>query len=87
MGKNIENFATYFDIPAETLPNVPKITITGDRQISVENYRSINEFSEELIQINCHKKTITLRGSGFAIEKIGDNEMKITGKLMFAELE
>lgn len=87
MGKSIENLAAYFDIPAETLPSVSKFTVTGGNIITIENYRSIREFSDDLIEIDCGKQIIRLRGSGFAIEKINNDEAKITGTLMYAELE
>ena len=52
MGKGLESAASFFDIPAETLPDVPKITITGTSTVCVENHRGIELFSDDTIQIN-----------------------------------
>lgn len=87
MGKGLAAVAAYFDIPAETLPNVPKFTITGNNRITVENHHGIKEFSEELIEIDCGKQSLRLRGSGFMLKKLSADELKISGKLIYIELE
>jgi len=85
MGKGMERAAQFFDIPAETLPNVPKLTVTGSRNIVVENHRSIKVFSGELIEIDCGEKSLSLHGSGFILEKMAAGEIKIRGELLYAE--
>ncbi|MGE4354240.1 MAG: YabP/YqfC family sporulation protein [Oscillospiraceae bacterium] len=87
MGKGLENIAAFFDIPAETLPNVPKFTVTGGSQITVENHRAIREFSEELIEIDCGRQVLRLRGSGFELKKLTGEGIRIAGRLLYAELE
>ena len=85
MGKGMERAAQFFDIPAETLPNVPKLTVTGSRSIVVENHRYIKLFSGELIEIDCGEKTLNLHGSDFILERLGAGEVKIHGELLYAE--
>lgn len=87
MGNGLEKAAAFFDIPAETLPNVPKFTVIGGDSICVENHRGIRVFSEELIEINCGRQILRLRGGGFRLEKITTDEVKIRGQLLYAELE
>ncbi len=87
MSKGLENIAAYFDIPAETLPNVPKLTVTGSSGIMIENHCGIRTFSDDLIEINCGKQVFRIRGSGFVLKKIDKDELKIKGKLLYAELD
>lgn len=87
MGKGLESAAAFFDIPAETLPNVPKLTVTGGSNIVVENHRGIRVFSPELIEIDCGRQVLRLRGSGFELEKLTPGELRIRGGLLIAELD
>ena len=87
MGKGLERAAAFFDIPAETLPNVPKLTVTGGSSILVENHRGIRTFSPELIEIDCGRQLLRLRGSAFELEKLTGGELRIRGGLLYAELE
>jgi len=85
MGKGMERAAHFFDIPAETLPNVPKLTVTGSKCITVENYRCIKAFTGELIEIDCAERTISLHGRDFLLEKLTTEEIKIRGELLYVE--
>ena len=87
MGKGLESAASFFDIPAETLPDVPKITVTGTSTVCVENHRGIELFSDDTIQINCGRKMLRLRGSGFEIAGISSGEIRIRGQLLSLELD
>ena len=87
MGKGLESAAAFFDIPAETLPDVPKITITGGSSVSVENHRGVSMFSDELIEISCGRGAIRLRGSGFELRSISASEIRIHGRLLCVELD
>ena len=87
MGKRLEKAAQFFDIPAETLPGVPKLTVTGNTAVTVENHHGIRSFSEELIELDCGKKILRLHGSGFILEKLTAAELRIRGELLYAELD
>ncbi len=87
MSKGLEAVAAFFDIPAETLPNVPKLTVTGSSAISIENHSGLRTFSDDLMEINCGKQVFRIRGSGFVLKKISKDELKIQGKLLYAELD
>ncbi|MGI6029331.1 MAG: YabP/YqfC family sporulation protein [Candidatus Heteroscillospira sp.] len=87
MGKGLESAAAFFDLPAETLPNVPKLTVTGGSSVVVENHRRIQVFSQELIEIDCGRQLLRLRGSAFELEKMTPGELHIRGKLLMAELD
>ena len=69
------------DFPPEVAGEGPKITITGRRQILVENYVSIVNFSEEEIRLETAEGDVCFRGKGLALKVILSTELRIEGEL------
>ncbi|AFQ45825.1 YabP/YqfC family sporulation protein [Desulfosporosinus meridiei] len=69
------------DFPPDVVGEGPKITITGKRQIMVENYISILNFSEEEIRLETAEGDIFFRGKGLMLKVILATELQIEGEL------
>ncbi|HZK85533.1 MAG TPA: YabP/YqfC family sporulation protein [Desulfosporosinus sp.] len=69
------------DFPPEVAGEGPKITITGRRQILVENYVSIVDFTEEGIRLETVEGDICFSGKGLALKVILSTELRIEGEL------
>lgn len=69
------------DFPPDVVGEGPKITITGRRQIVVENYKSILNFSEEEIRLETAEGDIYFRGKGLMLKVILATELQIEGEL------
>ncbi|SDG19411.1 YabP/YqfC family sporulation protein [Desulfosporosinus hippei] len=69
------------DFPPDVVGEGPKITITGKRQIMVENYISIQNFSEEEIRLETAEGDIFFRGKGLMLKVILATELQIEGEL------
>jgi len=69
------------DFPADVVGEGPKITITGRRQILVENYISIVDFSEEEIRLETAEGDVCFGGKGLALKVILSTELRIEGEL------
>ncbi len=87
MGKRLEKTAAFFDIPAEALPDIPKLIITGSHRIVIENYSKIRSFSPERIEIACGGQSLCLRGDAFELERLTASELHIRGRVLLAELD
>jgi len=70
------------DFPPDVVGVGPKITITGRRQIMVENYISIVNFSEEEIKLETAEGDIYFRGKGLMLKVILSSELQIEGELI-----
>lgn len=70
------------DFPPDVVGEGPKITITGRRQIIVENYSSILNFSEEEIRLETAEGDIFFRGKGLMLKVILATELHIEGELV-----
>ena len=75
------------EIPEEVYSNTPKITITGFNEIVLENYKGILEYEEFFTSISTYIGVININGYNINLEKMTNDDIKITGKIESIELE
>ncbi len=75
-----------FDIPAEAGAGAPRVTITGDRRVHIENHRGLLEYGPETIVAACPGITVRIRGAGLEISAMSDMELVVTGRIAAAEI-
>ena len=78
--KSREIIAETFDLPKDIVLNVPKITIIGNDEITIENHKGIILFERNVIKVNTKVKAINIEGENFEILYIGDSTITISGK-------
>ena len=75
------------EIPEEIYTNTPKITITGFNEIILENYKGILEYEEYFASISTHIGLLNINGFNLNLEKMTNDDIKITGKIENIVLE
>ena len=75
------------EIPQDIYTNVPKITITGFNEIILENYKGILEYEEFFASISTYIGVVNINGYNINLEKMTNDDIKITGKIESIELE
>ena len=75
------------EIPQEVYTNVPKIMITGFNEIILENYKGILEYEEFFASISTYIGVVNINGYNINLEKMTNDDIKITGKIESVELE
>ena len=75
------------EIPEEIYTNTPKITITGFNEIILENYKGILEYEEFFASISTYAGVVNINGFNLNLEKMTNDDIKITGKIENIELE
>ena len=50
------------DLPKDVILNLPKITIVGDNEITIENHEGIESFEDECIRIKTNNGCIKIDG-------------------------
>ena len=75
------------EIPQEIYTNTPKITITGFNEIILENYKGILEYEEFYASISTYIGVVNINGYNINLEKMTNDDIKITGKIESVELE
>ncbi|MCI8939654.1 MAG: sporulation protein [Dorea sp.] len=68
-------------MPKDVTLGAPILTVTGQMELLVENYRGILEYTECLIRIQTKIGQIRILGTRLTIEYYTSDEMKIMGKV------
>lgn len=74
-------------IPREIVLDIPKITIIGYEEITVENHKGIMTFDKEKVTINSKLGLINIFGENFEILFIGSYSLTLSGKFKSIEYE
>ena len=75
------------EIPEEVYSNVPKVTITGFNEIILENYKGIIEYEEFFASVSTYIGVININGYNLNLEKMTNDDIKITGKIESIEID
>ena len=75
------------EMPEEVYSNIPKVTITGFNEIVLENYKGILEYEEFFASISTYIGIVNINGYNINLEKMTNDDIKITGKIESVELE
>ena len=75
------------EMPEEVYSNIPKLTVTGFNEIVLENYKGILEYEEFFASISTHIGIVNINGYNINLEKMTNDDIKITGKIESIELE
>lgn len=75
------------EMPEEVYSNTPKLTIIGFNEIVLENYKGILEYEEYFASISTHIGIVNINGYNINLEKMTNDDIKITGKIENVELE
>lgn len=72
-------------MPKDVLLGVPLLTIAGQSEVCIENYRGILEYTDKLIRIQTKLGKIHVIGRNLQIEFYTNDEMKIIGHITVIE--
>lgn len=75
------------ELPQEVYSNMPKITITGFNELILENYKGILEYEEFFASISTFIGILNIQGSNLNLEKMTNDDIKISGKIESIEIE
>lgn len=78
--KTRENIAETLDLPRDIMLNMPKIIVTGDNEIVIENHKGIVVFNETEVKVNSGVGLISVKGMSFEILFMGGSTITIGGK-------
>ncbi|MFQ9918570.1 MAG: YabP/YqfC family sporulation protein [Flavonifractor plautii] len=59
--------AEVFDLPGDVVAGLPRIELTGSRELRMENHKGILSYGGEEIHISGGKLVVKVRGSGLEL--------------------
>lgn len=91
MGRDLDNekfkekLASAASMPKDVVLGAAVVTVLGDSEVCIENYRGIIEYTDVLIRVQTKNCQIRLQGKNLQIEYYTNDEMKITGRICSLE--
>lgn len=66
-------------LPKDVVNGVARVTLTGNEEAWIENYRGILEYSEKRILLQTKTCQICFEGTGLCIDYYTNEDMKVRG--------
>ena len=74
-----ERLSQLLDVPLDVVADVPRFTLNDNRELSIENYKSIEGYEKTEIVLRCKQYRIRVHGDNLEIISITDEEIVIHG--------
>ena len=73
------------DLPAEVLPGVPRLTMSGGSEVLVENHGGLRSYTSDLIEVRGRNMLIQIRGEDLELTSMTKTELAIRGIIVAVE--
>ena len=77
-----EHVANNFDIPQEVMSNVPVIRLIGNKEISVENFTGLVEYTEQKIRLSTQSGMLVIDGIKLRAKSMTAEQIIIRGTIL-----
>lgn len=75
------------ELPKDVVMGMPVLTVTGQVELNLENYRGIIEYTDTLVRIQTKSGQIKVNGRGLQVAYYTNDEMKINGRIESIEYQ
>lgn len=80
-----ETISDALELPKDTFLNLPRIILTGSREVYIENYKGIIEYTDTLMRLNTGARLLKITGTGLGIVSIGADDITVGGEISSVE--
>ncbi len=80
-----EGIAQVLEFPKEVVLDLPKLTMAGDRELYLENYKGIVEYTAEVIRLNLGERELKITGRNLGIRSIESEDITVYGIIQTVE--
>jgi len=80
-----ERLAEILELPKEIVMNIPKMTMIGNKDLIIENYKGIIEYESNRIRINTGAGIIKITGDLMSIKEITSEDILVSGNISSLE--
>ena len=81
-----ERLASAASMPKDVVMGASVVTVLGDFEVCIENYRGITDYTESLVRVQTKSGQIRLTGSRLQSEYYTNDEMNVPGKMPTLQL-
>ncbi len=74
-----------FNLPAELVPGVPRVTLSGTSAAQIENHGGLRSYTADLIEIRGRNMLLQIRGEDLELTAMTKTELVIRGIIVALE--
>ncbi len=74
-------FASFFELPGDVVLNIPRLTLIGNTQMSVENHRGIIKYDPCSIVLGAGGYQVLVEGDDLVIGAVSMEQVTIRGNI------
>ena len=82
---SVEKLSEVLELPKDAIMDLPKFEMIGNRELLIENYKGILEYSDMTIKINASRFVVTIIGRQLEIKSMTQNGIYIVGYINSVE--
>lgn len=75
------------DLPLDSFLAIPKVTLYGNNDLIVENFRGIVEYSDNIVRVNTSIGLMIIKGCGLQLIEITRDDLLIEGEIINIEIK
>ena len=76
----------FFRLPAELVPGVPKLTLSGGSEALIENHGGLKSYSRDLIEVRGRNLLLQIHGEDLELAAMTKTELVLRGIIVAIEL-
>lgn len=76
-----EKVTEILELPKEIVLNIPRITMVGNGNLLIQNYKGIIEYDNDRIRVNTGSGIIKITGERLTIKEITSEDLMIDGEV------
>lgn len=82
-----ERVSDAWGVPKDVIMNIPRLTISGDKEIYIENHKGIMQYSDNEIRVSTPMGIVHICGKSLILERIRLEDILISGTFERIEYE
>jgi sporulation protein YqfC len=77
----MKNFVDSLKLPKDVLMGAMRVTLTGNEEAWIENYKGILEYSDSFIMLQGKTCRVCIEGKDLEIDYYTNEDMKVSGNI------
>lgn len=77
----MDGFTNQLQLPPDVVCGIVIVTVTGRREVMIENFKGIIVYEDDQIQIQTKDCKLTIFGNHLKVDYYTNEEMKIVGRI------
>ena len=77
----LRKISSLFELPKEVVLNLPLVSLVGNKELTVENYKTLVEYSSTVVRINTASGVFKVEGRGLMLARLSVEAVTVTGNL------